>query len=167
VLSTVHSAKGLEWKVVFIIWAADGRFPASYALQSRDDLEEERRLMYVAATRAEDSLYIICPLEKTGGPAGAKPRLSRLLADLPAELVCLGDEESAEPALRPFPDRPVPPIRPATAPVGGFAAGDRVSHPVFGVGRVLGFPNPRSIRIEFDHFGTKNIAVNYAGLVKA
>ncbi len=60
-LSTIHSAKGLEWKVVFIIWAAEGRFPP---LQSIDpeQLEEERRLMYVAVTRARDELYIVYPI---------------------------------------------------------------------------------------------------------
>jgi DNA helicase II / ATP-dependent DNA helicase PcrA len=60
-LSTVHSAKGLEWKVVFIIWALDGRFPSSKAVESIDSLEEERRLFYVACTRAKDNLYITFP----------------------------------------------------------------------------------------------------------
>jgi len=61
VLSTVHSAKGLEWHSVFIIWALDGRFPSTYALNSDEDLEEELRLMYVAATRAKEYLYITYP----------------------------------------------------------------------------------------------------------
>ena len=60
-LSTVHSAKGLEWHAVFIIWAADGRFPSLYSMQD-DELEEERRLMYVAATRAKQELYITYPI---------------------------------------------------------------------------------------------------------
>jgi DNA helicase-2/ATP-dependent DNA helicase PcrA len=61
VLSTIHSAKGLEWHTVFIIWALDGRFPSSHALHKEEDLEEELRLMYVAATRARENLYFTYP----------------------------------------------------------------------------------------------------------
>ena len=60
-LSTIHSAKGLEWHTVFIIWALDGRFPSAQAINKPDDLEEELRLLYVAATRAEQNLYITYP----------------------------------------------------------------------------------------------------------
>jgi len=63
VLSTVHSAKGLEWHTVFIIWALDGRFPSSQSLYKDEDLEEELRLMYVAATRARENLYFTYPGE--------------------------------------------------------------------------------------------------------
>jgi len=61
VLSTIHSAKGLEWHTVFIIWALDGRFPSPHALHKEEDLEEELRLMYVAATRARENLYFAYP----------------------------------------------------------------------------------------------------------
>jgi len=61
VLSTVHSAKGLEWHTVIIIWALDGRFPSMHALEKEADLEEELRLMYVAATRARENLFFTCP----------------------------------------------------------------------------------------------------------
>jgi DNA helicase-2/ATP-dependent DNA helicase PcrA len=61
VLSTIHSAKGLEWHSVFIIWALEGRFPSFYNINSDEDLEEERRLLYVAATRAKENLYIAYP----------------------------------------------------------------------------------------------------------
>lgn len=60
-LSTVHSAKGLEWHSVFVIWALDGRFPSHHAIDREDATEEERRLMYVAATRARENLYITYP----------------------------------------------------------------------------------------------------------
>jgi len=60
-LSTIHSAKGLEWKVVFVIHAADGYFPSRHSLYREDDLEEERRLMYVACTRAKEQLFIVYP----------------------------------------------------------------------------------------------------------
>jgi DNA helicase-2/ATP-dependent DNA helicase PcrA len=61
VLSTVHSAKGLEWHSVFIIWALEGRFPSYYNTNSIEELEEERRLLYVAATRAKENLFFSYP----------------------------------------------------------------------------------------------------------
>ncbi len=61
VLSTIHSAKGLEWQCVFVIWALDGRFPSLYAMTNEEDMEEELRLMYVAATRARESLCFTYP----------------------------------------------------------------------------------------------------------
>jgi DNA helicase II / ATP-dependent DNA helicase PcrA len=63
VLSTVHSAKGLEWKAVFIINALDGRFPSLRSVDDPDELEEEARLFYVACTRAKDYLFITYPME--------------------------------------------------------------------------------------------------------
>ncbi|MBI3065005.1 MAG: ATP-dependent helicase [Deltaproteobacteria bacterium] len=62
VLSTIHSAKGLEWHTVFVIWALEGRFPSFYNINSREELEEERRLLYVAATRAKENLFITFPI---------------------------------------------------------------------------------------------------------
>lgn len=61
-LTSVHQAKGLEWKSVFIIWAAEGKFPSPRSLKEIDSEEEERRLWYVALTRAKDELYITYPL---------------------------------------------------------------------------------------------------------
>jgi DNA helicase-2/ATP-dependent DNA helicase PcrA len=86
VLSTIHSAKGLEWKTVFIVSAVNGRIPSSYALASEDEMEEERRLFYVAVTRAKDELYVMCP-EEVGdsrnpySASAAKP--TRFLDGLP------------------------------------------------------------------------------------
>ena len=60
-LSTIHSAKGLEWHTVFMIWALDGRFPSPHALYKEEELEEELRLMYVAATRARENLIFTYP----------------------------------------------------------------------------------------------------------
>ncbi len=61
-LSTIHSAKGLEWNSVFIIYALEGRFPSMRAVASDDEIEEERRLMYVACTRAKENLIITYPM---------------------------------------------------------------------------------------------------------
>jgi DNA helicase-2/ATP-dependent DNA helicase PcrA len=60
-LSTVHQAKGLEWAIVFIPWLADGRFPTDFAINTQEDLEEERRVLHVAVTRAKDEIYLITP----------------------------------------------------------------------------------------------------------
>ncbi|MES2177901.1 MAG: ATP-dependent helicase [Gemmatimonadota bacterium] len=82
VLSTVHSAKGKEWKAVFIIWAVDGWFPSSRAIEDTDELEEERRLMYVALTRAKDELAIVYPMQVYGSRRSADysfDQLSRFL----------------------------------------------------------------------------------------
>lgn len=62
-VSTIHSAKGLEWKAVFIIGTVDGRFPSVFSFNTQDDLEEERRLMYVAITRAKSYLYLSYPID--------------------------------------------------------------------------------------------------------
>jgi len=88
VLSTVHSAKGLEWKAVFIINALDGRFPSLHAVDNPDELEEEARLFYVACTRAKDYLFITYPMEVFERDAGvvlSKP--SRFLTGLKEEQV--------------------------------------------------------------------------------
>jgi DNA helicase II / ATP-dependent DNA helicase PcrA len=87
-LSTVHSAKGLEWDAVFIIWAAEGRFPGFYSQERDEDLEEERRLMYVAATRARNYLAVIFPsigYNRQFGMTVNSP--SRFIADIPRGLL--------------------------------------------------------------------------------
>ncbi len=76
ILSTIHSAKGLEWHTVFIIWALDGKLPSIYSFDNDEELEEERRLMYVAATRAKKGLYITYPVnvyDKALGTVLSKP----------------------------------------------------------------------------------------------
>ena len=62
-ISTIHSAKGLEWDSVFIIGAVDGRFPSAYSFNSEDEMDEELRLMYVASTRAKNNLFITYPVD--------------------------------------------------------------------------------------------------------
>lgn len=62
VLSTIHSAKGLEWQCVFVIWIVDGRFPSVYSFSEDEGLEEERRLFYVSVTRAKRHLYLTYPI---------------------------------------------------------------------------------------------------------
>ncbi len=88
VLSTIHSAKGLEWHSVFLIYALDGRFPALRSVGNIDELEEERRLMYVACTRAKERLYITYPInvyDRESGTILTKP--SRFLEGLDEKLL--------------------------------------------------------------------------------
>ncbi|MBX7068748.1 MAG: ATP-binding domain-containing protein, partial [Microthrixaceae bacterium] len=83
-LSTVHSAKGMEWGAVHIIHAADGNFPADMSLSTTEGLEEERRLMYVALTRARDVLNVYVPLryhhKRQSGDRHSYAPISRFLA---------------------------------------------------------------------------------------
>ncbi len=88
VLSTIHSAKGLEWQCVFVIWVVDGRFPSAYSFLSEEELEEERRLFYVAVTRAKKHLHLTYPIniyDKATGSVLSKP--SRFLDSVPSAML--------------------------------------------------------------------------------
>ncbi len=101
VLSTIHSAKGLEWRAVFVIWLVDGRFPSAYSFTADDDLEEERRLFYVAVTRAKRHLYLTYPInvfDRATGAVLSKP--TRFLDSVPdafLETWALLEEEPTRP----------------------------------------------------------------------
>jgi DNA helicase-2/ATP-dependent DNA helicase PcrA len=87
-LSSVHQAKGLEYHTVFVIWLTDGMFPSTRSLETRDAIEEERRLFYVAITRARDELYLTFPhMRLSGGFGDVFQRPSRFLKEIPNELV--------------------------------------------------------------------------------
>lgn len=86
-LSTVHQAKGLEWPVVFIIWASEGMFPSSRSMGEQEDDAEERRLFYVAVTRAKDELVLSAPerrFSRDGGVFFCRP--SRFIKEIPRKL---------------------------------------------------------------------------------
>ena len=88
VLSTIHSAKGLEWQCVFVIWIVDGRFPSVYSFSEDDGLEEERRLFYVSVTRAKRHLYLTYPInvfDRGSGMVLSKP--SRFLDPVAPKLL--------------------------------------------------------------------------------
>jgi DNA helicase-2/ATP-dependent DNA helicase PcrA len=87
-LSSVHQAKGLEFHTVFVIWLAEGMFPSSRSLDTRAALEEERRLFYVAITRARDELYLAYPhMRLSGGYGDVFQRPSRFLQEIASDLV--------------------------------------------------------------------------------
>jgi DNA helicase-2/ATP-dependent DNA helicase PcrA len=88
VLSTIHSAKGLEWNSVFVLYALEGRFPTTRAALNDDTMEEERRLMYVACTRAKEHLFITYPIniyDRESGMLLSKP--SRFIEKMPEQLL--------------------------------------------------------------------------------
>jgi DNA helicase-2/ATP-dependent DNA helicase PcrA len=108
ILSSVHQAKGLEWRAVFVVWLADGRFPSAQALRDRDGEEEERRLFYVACTRAKDELYLAYPV--VAAPRDRERvvmKASRFVEELPGEPELFErwqlDEGAAAPLLGPTP----------------------------------------------------------------
>jgi DNA helicase II / ATP-dependent DNA helicase PcrA len=87
-LSSVHQAKGLEYHTVFVIWLTDGMFPSTRSLETRDAIEEERRLFYVAITRARDELYLTFPhMRLNAGYGDIFQRPSRFLKEIPTQLV--------------------------------------------------------------------------------
>ena len=122
VLSTIHSAKGLEWDVVHLIHAADGMIPSDMATGDDDEIEEERRLLYVALTRARDALHVTFPMRYYRRPKGLEDphsyaQLSRFLE--PASVAsCF---EPIAPEVEPAPDAVVDLT--GTADVDAFLAG--------------------------------------------
>jgi DNA helicase-2/ATP-dependent DNA helicase PcrA len=184
VLSTVHSAKGLEWKVVFVISLSEGRFPSPASLRRTEDIEEERRLFYVAATRAKDRLFFCYPeLISVSGTGMIPARPSRFLEEIPSNLmrletVGLGtwdefrqDDAACGPERRnagvfgPRPegsrDRSPGTGNDAQA---GFRPGARVRHPVFGPGQVVETLGVEKVRVLFDVAGEKTMHLQYAKL---
>ncbi len=172
-LMTVHAAKGLEFPVVFVVGLEEGIFP--HAASARDDsgLEEERRLFYVAMTRAMERLYLSCAQERRryGSHAFAVP--SRFLREIPAE-VLQGDVPESRDAPR-FgggrrDDAGLDYSYAQSEPEGGGAAiprGLRVRHPVFGAGTVQdvsGAGAGQKLRIRFDRVGLKTLVLRFANL---
>lgn len=177
VLMTVHSAKGLEFPVVFLPGFEDGIFPGMQSVMAGpSELEEERRLAYVAITRAKKELYILHTRTRTlYGRTGANPA-SRFLSEIPEELL---DEETPkaqtyQAAVYPHrTDIPRVAREPVFAPrptaKENFAPGDRVRHATFGEGEVLSVREmgPDKIyEIAFDTKGTKKLMASYAKLTK-
>jgi DNA helicase-2/ATP-dependent DNA helicase PcrA len=167
VLSTVHSAKGLEWPAVLIIDLVDERFPSRHALARPEDLEEERRLLYVACTRAKDYLGLFVPgrvyNRATGASQPAMPSL--FVRELPGELYqerrenfLGGLAEPGEPRTAPAWAAPVPapPPAPANSRKLGFC-----QHRIFGRGKMVELLDGGKCRVNFPGFGLKVILCEY------
>lgn len=168
ILSTIHSAKGLEWDVVFVIGLADGRFPHTAAVIG-DQWEEERRLFYVAATRAKKELYLCYPKEMMSTDrrfkrVGMSPFLKELKAGV-YQLIGEG-ERSFSPSrsvMRSSPSRLIRTKGPKLS-MDDLPVGTKVNHPFFGEGVVKKLTKPRTLDIQFDRHGIKSLHLDYAKL---
>jgi DNA helicase-2/ATP-dependent DNA helicase PcrA len=157
-LSTIHSAKGLEWHTVFVLSVIEGRFPSSYSLLNPEELEEERRLFYVAVTRAKERLYLIAPLTiYVPGEGRTFAKLSRFLQEVPKGLyVEYGKQEET--------------IAKAQKEEKGasinmpFKVGDLVRHPRFGEGEVMKVLDQEKVMVNFVGKGPTLLHLKYATL---
>lgn len=186
VLMTLHSAKGLEFDYVFMIGMEEGLFPSQRCMEE-DELEEERRLMYVGVTRARKALYLVHARQRMlyGRTQYCMP--SSFLKELPPmavkNLSPLAFDMNAQPdygSRRPSPVRSSfapktaqPTIRrpaAAPAPTFDFECGARVNHKTFGVGTLISKTPMGSdflLEVKFDKVGSKKIMANFAKLTKA
>jgi len=184
VLSTVHSAKGLEWDTVFIISLAEGKFPVSQALPG-EQWEEERRLLYVAATRAKKRLYMTYPREVMSVDRQfSRVPLSPFLAEISHGLyTSSGRAQSHIRSYRggssgySFSSRGTKSRRSMSATsvnqgsskmreASGLNKGQAVQHPFFGRGIINKVTGERTVEVDFDRHGRKTLHLDYAKLEK-
>ncbi|MDA1060842.1 MAG: UvrD-helicase domain-containing protein [bacterium] len=168
-LMTVHSAKGLEYPHVFIAGLEEGIFPHSRSLLDREELEEERRLLYVAMTRAMDNLYLIHARSRTLYGESRSNAPSQFLADIDEILVEAnygGHGARQHISVSDIGDQPVP-IELNDCVVTDFFAGDKVRHNVFGEGIVVDITGGvATVAFEDSKVGIKKLALSVAPLKK-
>ncbi|NPA94403.1 MAG: ATP-dependent helicase [Thermodesulfobacteria bacterium] len=178
VLSTIHSAKGLEWKVVFLISLCEGRFPSHFAENRPDEIEEERRLFYVAATRAKDDLYLCYPSFINVQGAGLMPaRPSRFIDEIPERFLEFrrfrdiqkrrqtgGGRAKAQPKAQAGPKGAPGSGGAKKTKAGSFSPGDRVRHSIFGKGVVTEAIDDVRVKVLFDVAGEKTLRLDYTSL---
>lgn len=178
-LMTMHSAKGLEFDTVFMVGAEDNIFPSYRSMNDPAEMEEERRLAYVAITRAKRMLYITHTSYRMLYGQTMRNKLSTFVREIPENLI----EKTGERVHKPASEwkKPVKPNYLAqeaamaaarTAPVASgivFAAGDRVNHNVFGEGTVADakrMGNDTMLTINFDNGQSKKVMANFARIEK-
>jgi len=175
-LSTIHSAKGLEWHTVFIISLAEGRFPSSYACESDEAIEEERRLMYVAVTRAKETLFLSYPVSTyTPKDGRIMARPSRFINDIPRSMFESREETGTSFAtdrdsytrteqIPSQPGRDEEDEAGLKTKDGMLQAGARVHHTIFGTGRVRQVLDGQKVVVHFDGTGLKTLHLGYTTL---
>jgi DNA helicase-2/ATP-dependent DNA helicase PcrA len=171
-LMTLHTAKGLEFPVVFLTGLEDGVFPHMRSLGDLQELAEERRLAYVGITRAEQRLYLSRALVRSAWGSPSYNPASRFLDDIPAELVEWQGNLEQRPG-QAAADKAIRRGRvagPGLRPVPSLAPGDRVNHDAFGLGRVVavtGVADSAQAEVDFGgEVGTKRLLLRYAPLHK-
>jgi DNA helicase-2/ATP-dependent DNA helicase PcrA len=174
-LMTLHTAKGLEFPVVFLTGMEDGTFPHMRALGDNKELEEERRLAYVGITRARERLHLSRAIVRSGWGSPQYNPASRFLDEIPADLIdwqrteTTGMRPSSAPAVAALAGRPG--VRsPGNRPTISLRSGDRVSHDSFGLGtvvRVEGEAERAMAHVDFGaDTGVKRLLLRYAPLEK-
>ena len=184
ILMTIHSAKGLEFPVVFLPGMEEGVFPGYQAQFNPSEIEEERRLAYVAITRAKRSLYLISTHERMLNGSTQYNPPSRFLDEIPDHLCHVDDERAPRVSYR-FTDdgsfyqrrprtyytadKPAQPKKPVSSSVSAkvFSEGDRVRHSTFGAGTVVSVKKMGAdtlYEIDFDKVGKKKLMATYARL---
>ena len=161
-LMTLHSAKGLEFPVVFLCGMEDGLFPHQRSLTDRDGLEEERRLCYVGMTRAMKQLFLTYAEQRRLHGVDSYGQASRFIKETPEQLI-----EEVRPRVQVSRPVAVGRFRPEEPAVGGVRLGARVRHGKFGEGVILNVegngPHAR-VQVSFERQGTKWLMVQYANL---
>jgi len=173
-MMTLHTAKGLEFPVVFLTGLEEEVFPHQRALTNKKELEEERRLAYVGITRAEQRLYLTRALRRNWYGRPAFHEQSRFLSEIPAELIeWRRDAAAARAAIAPAQERMArrPDTRsPGNRPVPSLQPGDLVTHDKFGLGTVVstdGYGDQAEAKIDFGgEYGVKHLVLRYAPLEK-
>jgi DNA helicase II / ATP-dependent DNA helicase PcrA len=173
-LMTLHTAKGLEFPVVFLTGLEEEVFPHQRSLTNKKELEEERRLAYVGITRAKQRLYLTRAIARTwwGRPSFHQP--SRFLTEIPPGLIeWRRDEAAAMSSIAPAQERMArrPGTRsPGNRPVPSLSPGDMVTHDKFGLGTVVstdGYGDQAEAKIDFGgSYGVKHLVLRYAPLEK-
>ena len=174
-LMTLHTAKGLEFPVVFLTGMEDGTFPHMRALGDNKELEEERRLAYVGITRARERLHLSRAIVRSGWGSPQYNPASRFLDDIPSDLIdwqrteTTGMRSSSAPAVAALAGRPG--VRSlGNRPAISLKSGDRVSHDSFGLGtvvRVEGEADKAMAHVDFGaDTGVKRLLLRYAPLEK-
>ena len=170
VMMTLHSAKGLEFPVVFIAGAEEGIFPGVNAMMNPGEIEEERRLAYVGITRARERLYLTTAAQRMIFGRTAYNRPSRFAGEIPKDLLEVEDEtvrHYTAPAPRPQ-AAPKRPLTQRTAPAAfDLKVGEQVKHRVFGIGTILSITpmgGDHMVEVAFEKAGTKRIMAAFAKL---
>lgn len=184
-LMTVHSAKGLEFDNIFVIGLDDGIFPSSRSFDSEEDMEEERRLAYVAITRAKKRLYLANAAQRMIFGQTQRNVTSRFMREIGSELIEKHDNAAAMKNQLSGNDNAVTEVHSTSLQqqlarnkmhIGSvpkadetYSAGERVLHNIFGEGTILSvkkMANDAMLEIAFEKVGTKKIMANYAKLKK-
>jgi DNA helicase II / ATP-dependent DNA helicase PcrA len=175
---TLHSAKGLEFPVVFLVGLEQGLLPHSRSMNDPIELEEERRLCYVGVTRAQEQLFLTYAMERFVWGSWEKKIPSQFLQEFPPELLT-GDvkkkattsvRKSAHSVSKNNPNQSVNNSQvKTTLKLTEWQVGDRIMHKVFGEGEVthlLGEGKKQNLAIQFPHLGTKIINPTVAPMEK-